>query len=54
MTINISTDNNGNIKVTKERGFVVDKYYIYCYTIKEREEVLNKLIHELLFNPDGE
>ena len=54
MTINIYTDDNGNIKVTKERGFVVDEYNIYCNKISEREEVLNKLIHEMFFNPDGE
>lgn len=54
MTINIYTDDNGNIKVTKERGFVVDEYNIYCNKIREREEVLNKLIHEMFFNPDSE
>ena len=54
MTINIYTDDNGNIKVTKERGFVVDEYNIYYNKISEREEVLNKLIHGILFNPDGE
>ena len=54
MTINIYTDKAGNIKVTKERGFVVDEYNIYCNTAREREEVLDKLIHEMLFNPDAE
>lgn len=54
MTINIYSDKNGNIKITKERGFVVDEYNIYCNTAREREEMLDKLIHEMLFNPDGE
>ena len=54
MTINIYTDKTGNIKITKERGFVVDEYNIYCNTAREREEVLDKLIHEMLFNPEAE
>ena len=54
MTINIYTDKTGNIKITKERGFVVDEYNIYCNTDREREEVLDKLIHEMLFNPEAE
>ena len=54
MTINIYTDKTGNIKITKERGFVVDEYNIYCNNLKEREEILDKLIHEMLFNPEAE
>ena len=54
MTINIYTGDNGNIKVTKERGYVIDEYNIYCDKNCKREEVLNKLIHEMLFNPDAE
>ena len=54
MTINIYTDKTGNIKITKERGFVVDEYNIYCNNLKESEEFLDKLIHEMLFTPEAE
>lgn len=48
MTINVHKDKSGNIKVTKERGFVVDEFNIFCNTEDETEQVLTKLIHEFL------
>lgn len=48
MTINVHKDKSGNIKVTKERGFVVDEFNIFCNTEDETEHVLTRLIHEFL------
>lgn len=48
MTINVHKDKSGNLKITKERGFVVDEFNIYCNTEDDTEQALAKLIHEFL------
>lgn len=48
MTINVYKDKSGNLKITKERGFVVDEFNIYCNTENDTEQALAKLIHEFL------
>lgn len=48
MTVNIYKDKSGNLKITKERGFVVDEFNIYCNTEDETEQALARLIHEFL------